>query len=665
MIYTDGKRRRRTGERGKTVKKLAHISSIRLDIAIIAAALLILSACPQTTLRAYADDSYRTTAFDVDISAAEDNSFVVNETIDVDFLSSHHGIYRYIPLNGIHLSDISVPGYEYDVRTQGGYKSIRIGDADISLTGPQTYKVGYKMEFYDDEDDSLDRLALNVIPTGWETQIDQASATITLPKEADLDKVQVYSGGYGDKGNVDNAELTVSEDGKTIHVDAYDLPAYHGVTIILELPEGYWVGETEYGAISPFFWILFLAGPLGALILWYLYGRDPKLVRTLEFYPPDGLTPGAIGYLYDENVDKRDIVSTIVYLADRGYISIEQKNRKDFLLTGLKEPSSKEPKHVKTIYEGLFANRDKKRVYTSKLDSFFGMRYRMAKAQIPDEINIGTFFTKSSWTARGLCVAASAMPVIAFSIWELKNGSTNGVIGLLWGTILILLAAVTLCYAADALRRKDKIKPVLWFCLGLLLTLLGITPSLALSDMLRDISDAKAVTLVLLVIFGTGATMFLAVISQARSPKYNEIMGKVLGFRDFIKTAELDKINELVEADPEYFYHIIPYAYVFGLTNRWIRKFEDIVIVQPEWIKTTASAGGDSFDAYMMGRVMSDCNASVSSNIQLHSSSGSVTGHAGSSGSSSDSSGSSWSGGGFSGGSYSGGGGGGGGGGAW
>ena len=222
-------------------------------------------------------------------------------------------------------------------------------------------------------------------------------------------------------------------------------------------------------------------------------------------------------------------------------------------------------------------------------------------------------------------------------------------IGLLWGTILILLAAVTLCYAADALRRKDKIKPVLWFCLGLLLTLLGITPSLALSDMLRDISDAKAVTLVLLVIFGTGATMFLAVISQARSPKYNEIMGKVLGFRDFIKTAELDKINELIEDDPEYFYHIIPYAYVFGLTNRWIRKFEDIVIVQPEWIKTTASAGGDSFDAYMMGRVMSDCNASVSSNIQLHSSSGSVTGHAGSSGSSSDSSGSSWSGGGFSG----------------
>ncbi len=635
--------------------------------AVVAVLLLCLIACQTVSFRAFADDSYRTTAFNVDISASEDNSFSVNETIDVNFTYPHHGIYRHIPLNGIRVSDISVPGYRSDVSTRDGHKVIKIGDGDISLTGPQTYEIGYKMAFYDDEDESLDRFALNVIPTGWETPIDHASATITLPKEADLSKVQLYSGGYGDTGNTDNVKLTAADDGKTIRIDADDLPAYHGVTVILELPEGYWVGETEYGAVSPLFWFLFLMGPLGALILWYLYGRDPKLIRTLEFYPPDGLTPGEIGYLYDENVDKRDIVSTIVYLADKGYISIEQESRKDFLLTGIEEPSSEEPEHVKTIYEGLFGDRVKNRVRTSSLGSFFGMRYQMAKAQIPDGIKIGTFTTKTSWTARSLGVAASAMPMIVFSIWELKNGSTNGVLGLLWGAILIWLAAATLCYAADSVRKANKFKTALWFCLGLLLTLLGVTPPLAVSDMLDSVSEVKAVILVLLVIFGTGVTMFLAIISSARSPKYVELLGRISGFRDFIRTAELDKIDELVEEDPEYFYHIIPYAYVFGLTNRWIKKFEDIDIVQPEWIKTSASDSSDSFDAYMMGRMMSDCNASVSHNIQLHQPSESVTGHGDSSGSSSGGSSShdSWSGGGFSGGGYSGGGGGGGGGGAW
>ena len=183
---------------------------------------------------------------------------------------------------------------------------------------------------------------------------------------------------------------------------------------------------------------------------------------------------------------------------------------------------------------------------------------------------------------------------------------------------------------------------------------------------LESVSAGKAATLVLLVIFGTGLTMFLAVISTARSTEYTEIMGRVSGFREFIKTAELDKLNELVEDDPEYFYHIIPYAYVFGLTNRWIKNFEDIDIIQPEWIKTDGNDSIGRFDAYMMGRMMSDCNASISSNIEMPHSSGHVISHGGSSGDSGSSSGGdSWSGGGFSGGSYSGGGGGGGGGGAW
>ena len=255
------------------------------------------------------------------------------------------------------------------------------------------------------------------------------------------------------------------------------------------------------------------------------------------------------------------------------------------------------------------------------------------------------------------------MPVLAFSIWELKNGSSAGLFGLLWGTIFIVSAAVTLCYAADCVRRASKLKTSVMFFLGMLFALLGITPTLALSEMLDSISDSKAMLMIILVIAGTGVTMFLAVISYARTPKYNEIMGKILGFRDFIRTAELDKLNELVEEDPEYFYHIVPYAYVFGLTNNWIKKFEDIEIVQPEWIVTSSNNSSDSFDAYMMGRMMSDCNASVSNNIQIPHSSGHITGHGGSSEGSSG--GSSWSGGGFSGGGYSGGGGGGGGGGAW
>ena len=55
--------------------------------------------------------------------------------------------------------------------------------------------------------------------------------------------------------------------------------------------------------------------------------------------------------------------------------------------------------------------------------------------------------------------------------------------------------------------------------------------------------------------------------------------------------SDIDKLNELVEDDPEYFYHIIPYAYVFGLTNKWIRNFEDIPVVTPDWARTSSGGG--------------------------------------------------------------------------
>jgi hypothetical protein len=108
--------------------------------------------------------------------------------------------------------------------------------------------------------------------------------------------------------------------------------------------------------------------------------------------------------------------------------------------------------------------------------------------------------------------------------------------------------------------------------------------------------------------------MFFSVISIAKKSEYTALLGRILGFRDFIRTAELDKLNELIESDPEYFYHIIPYAYVFGLTNKWIKKFEDIPICMPRWYRGGYRSYG-AFDYYLMGRMMSDCSASVERGI--------------------------------------------------
>ena len=627
--------------------------------AVIGIAALMLLIMPLPVYEAYAaDNTMMTERYDVTVDVAENNSYDYHEHLDMYYATPHHGIYRYIPMQGYRISNLKVPEYDYETYTENGYKVVKIGSGSYTLTGENPYDIMYKITMYEDENKEKDMLLLNLIPTDWETDIASSTCTINLPKEADLSKAEVFSGSYGTSGNEDGAVLEASEDGKTITITTENIPAHHGVTLQLELPEGYWVGAAEFGKLSFMHILLFALGPVGAAVLWYLYGRDDHMVKTVEFYPPDGLTPGEIGYILDGNVDKQDIISTIVYLADKGYMTITQNDRRNFTFRPVSEPGDDEPKYVRTIYKGIFPNGNKPR-NSQDLGTAFGSKYVRAKEQLDKMFeDNNAIYRPESWVARFLCALAAVMPSFAFCIWSGVNGDDLGMMGAAWSGIHVILTLWMMCSVYDRIRTTSKVKTVLKSLAAVWFFTIGVGFLPLTSEALTYVSRTKAMIIVAYLILGTLLAIFFSVISIARTSKYTALMGRILGFKDFIRTAELDKLNELVEEDPEYFYHIMPYAYVFGLSRKWIKNFEDIPIVQPHWYVGHSSMS--SWDYYMMGRMMSDCSASVGNNIVLPSTGGSSGGFGGGSG------GSSWSGGGgFSGGGFSGGGAGGGGGGGW
>ena len=60
--------------------------------------------------------------------------------------------------------------------------------------------------------------------------------------------------------------------------------------------------------------------------LWYSVGRDPDPGVSVapQYEPPKGMCPAEAGTLIDDTTHPRDITSTIVDLAVRGYIKIEE-----------------------------------------------------------------------------------------------------------------------------------------------------------------------------------------------------------------------------------------------------------------------------------------------------------------------------------------------------
>lgn len=154
-------------------------------------------------------------------------------------------------------------------------------------------------------------------------------------------------------------------------------------------------------------------------------------------------------------------------------------------------------------------------------------------------------------------------------------------------------------------------------------------------------------------VFGIGIIVYLAafVLSffvRKRTDKGHEILQKINGFKMFLEEAEKERLEQLVEESPEYFYDILPYAYVLGVSKKWIDKFESIAIEPPHWYM-----GVDPYNRmrmiYFINSTVNDCKQTMLTKPQ--SASDGAGGFSGGSG--------------FSGGGISGGGFGGGGGGSW
>ena len=62
-----------------------------------------------------------------------------------------------------------------------------------------------------------------------------------------------------------------------------------------------------------------------------------------------------------------------------------------------------------------------------------------------------------------------------------------------------------------------------------------------------------------------------------------EILGKIRGFKRYLMTAEKEELEAKVLENPTYFYEILPYTYVLGVSNIWAEKFESIALSPPEW----------------------------------------------------------------------------------
>jgi hypothetical protein len=202
----------------------------------------------------YGNGDYALTKYILTIAVNEDNTLHINEQISAHFNIPRHGIMRRIPLNNsivradgstasnqAQVSDLSVRGDQYTDYIESGDMVIRIGNPDVEIIGSKDYDISYIYDIGRDMGEGYDEFYYNIIGDGWDTTISDISFTITMPKDIAPEKVGFS---HGQPGLTKSDRVRYVVDGSQIS-GAYDgvLQAGEGLTVRVELPEGYFVRE--------------------------------------------------------------------------------------------------------------------------------------------------------------------------------------------------------------------------------------------------------------------------------------------------------------------------------------------------------------------------------------------------------------------------------------
>lgn len=510
-----------------------------------------------------------------DIVVTPDGQVNVTENITFRFIGGPwQGIYRNIPIEyvgpgGINYSlfldvksvrDEDGQPLKYESSRERQYRKLKIfipNANNSTRTVSIDYVVSDALRFFEDHDEFY----WNITGDEWPIPIESAGAHIVFPSNATDLRANAYTGAYRSKGR----EATVEIAGTGIDINTTSpLGVREGLTVAIACDKGVFKEPTALDI----FWLYVRSNwpiilPVIAFFamfrLWWTKGRDPRLRPiAAQYEPPDNLTPGEVGTLIDNSVDMRDITASIVDLAVRGFLVIEEQQKAHLLgLTHTKEYvfHLKKPKaewstlkaHEQQLLDGIFTNGN-----TGDAVSLSDLHNRFYTSIVPIKNAIfGSLIGKGYYTRRPDSVRAS---YIGF--------------GVVTGLLLVWVGS--------------------WIA-----NHLGMTP----------LAFIVAGVLTGAIICGFGFFM------SARTQTGARALEGVLGFEDFLDHVESDRFNRMIKT-PAMFERFLPFAMALGVEKNWSKAFQGIYTEPPAWYQ---GGFGPTFYPYMFANSLSSMSSEVGS----------------------------------------------------
>jgi uncharacterized membrane protein len=522
--------------------------------------------------------------FSANITPYADGTFLVEETIVYNFKDAQkHGIFRYLPtqhaqpatswyknrfveyeIKSVTLDEEEV---NFTVTEEANQLFLKIGDAAITVTGLQTYKISYLvsggLHYYDD---GTTEIYWDITGADWPVVILNASATIDNEGGLLNSERFCYT---GVPGETQSCTSIIATGTKIAFVSPILFPGSN-FTIAQELNKKVAVLIEEetppwflWGAVV-IFWFSLVA----YFVYRYKTKYNPHKTVVSQYEPFEDFKPMFTGVLNDGSLDARDITAGLVYLAEGGFIKIKHTEKKVMLFF---EVDDYEVTLLKSIAQ----------VETQFLRDVLTLLFEETEA-------VGKTVSLSNLKADTSKRKANALKVQKLRDAVVEDLVTRGYFERVLSLPLVLLIIVLMVV-------------ILPFTFPLLVMVVG----------------SFALPLLIIVI---GTAVILGFGYQRRTTKGYLALNHLKGFKEFLSVtdAERFKFHNAPQKSPEQFMQFLPYAIALGVEKEWGEVFKDIQIAQPDWYD-----GNGTFAATALASDLGNFSSSFTATSTNPSSSGS------------------------------------------
>ncbi len=590
----------------------------------------------------YSPTRFEFLSYSVSYDVESDRTMDVTLDVTAHYLgTSSTGFIYDIPVNGgdrvRNLKAYKLDGGEEDFleysieRDDENFISVYMDDYRIKYGETHSYRIKYEYAITKPTDKN--HLYLNAIGFGSAAPIYDIMISFTLPDG--LEDVSCYVGKKGEDSTCDYFIRT----GNTVTMALLTLGEYRGVTFDFAFEEGALTVRTD---MTPY-WIIIGACGLLVLILalkLLIFNKNditpvpcfsvpanlPNAEGGTTAYSDDPtaeLDPLMMGKLIDNKVDKSDVTSLLYYWAAKGYIKINMQNEDDIVLIRICQRIPEDsPDYQKTMYYGLFA--DKTLVHLNDLKETFYPTVERVTKQVNAESDS--------------CYDGKSMAAAIF--FALLGGLVMGLPPILIAMFMINIHLLVIApmfvvipvFAVFALTQSVKYRTLKYSRKKMFLLYAGVALLCALFSGLY-ILIVPSYVIEILPAFLLAAVGFAVVMTSVtlicRTKEYSAKLDRIVGFKQFIETVEKDKLEMMLEGNPEFYYNVLPYANVLGVSDIWEKKFEGLTLAPPAWAVGNFTAG-DVLDIMILNSLMRNLNMRMLTTFVSRPSSGSMSGNFGS-----------------------------------